>query len=150
MFSTGPTGRDQKFVSPPASSALQWRQVVKRNSSEDTAYPHEVSFRAGMSNPRPTGCTQPSPALPAVAAPCPVPSWWWLCLNKRPSPRHTPITHNSHTMVCNGAPSRLKTGHGVQCSADSVMARNCMHFGTLAEHSPVKIGSRAFHRDKEV
>jgi len=61
---------------------------------------------------------------------------------------HTHHSQQPHNGV-QWAPSRLKTGHGVQCSADSVMARNYMHFGTLAEHSPVKIGSRAFHCDKE-
>ena len=91
--------------------------------------------KSDMPNPQSVGRNQPSP----VHSGCPVPSWRWLCPTECPSP--APGAHPSLTATtqqCAISTAWAETGMwAVLCSANSVMANNCMYCDTLAKHSRV-------------
>ena len=107
-----------------------------------------------MPSPRPTGCMQPSPAHPAVRIP--TPSWQWLFPLSDPAQPQVRIHCSSmatHWCAISAASAETRAWGGRSAVLSQVMAHNCMHFDTLAKHSPVnskKNFSLAFHFDNGI
>jgi len=88
-----------------------------------------------LTQPRPTrGPSHPSlqVLLPHTIMATALPHWM-----AHPSPGHTPIAHSSHTALCERHCLSWNQDTGRSAVLTQMVANNVMHFGTLAEHSPV-------------